>query len=291
MIQDINKAERGEKLSKLVDLELKSKNIFIGKSHYYGSKRVFGGRVLCQALAAASKTVSDRSVHSLHAYFLRPGNPKLPIEYEVEISRDGGSFSSRRIKASQKNKTLLNMSASFHLNESGKEHQSLMPDVDHYEDLINLEELSKRDMFKNLPDNYFKFMIDNFPFEIRPVSPSDIISRNPVEPIRQVWIKHKDKISSLQDIHTCLLSYLSDFFLLGTANLPYAVLSNNLKLQMASLDHSIWFHRPCRVDKWLLYSMESPNLSSSRGFSTGQFFDNEGALIASVAQEGLIRFI
>tara|TARA_B100001250_G_C19817114_1_gene799155 strand:- start:3 stop:869 length:867 start_codon:yes stop_codon:yes gene_type:complete len=278
-------------LNKLLNLEVKSNNIYIGENHYYGSKRVFGGRVLCQALAAASKTVTNRLVHSLHAYFLRPGNAKLPIEYEVEISRDGRSFSSRRVIAKQKNKTLLNMSVSFHIKEDGKEHQSLMPDVENYSNLDNLEELSQKDIFSNIPDNYFSLMTNNFPFEIKPVNPTDIVSKVPVKPIRNVWVKYKGKLSNIENIHYPLLSYLSDFFLLGTANLPYSVLSNNLKLQMASLDHSIWFHRPCRVDEWLLYSMESPNACGSRGFSIGKFFNSKGILIASVAQEGLIRFI
>ena len=260
----------------LLDLEKVEENIFRGLSPREQSQRVFGGQVLAQALVAATRTAPpERSCHSLHAYFLRPGDPAIPILYEVDRSRDGGSFSVRRVVAVQHGAQIFVLAASFQKSEAGFEHQAEMPAVPSPEALADAEPAPHR-------------LWQAGPFQFRAVNPRSLGDRPARAPLDHVWFRVLPPLEAGPDLHRALLAFASDMSLLDTSLLPHGkgILSN---LQVASLDHAMWFHRPFRADDWLLYSQDSPSASGARGFSRGLIFTRDGTLVASVSQEGLIR--
>lgn len=277
-------------LLKQLTLEHLGDDLYRGESQDIGGRHVFGGQVLGQALFAASQTVEGREAHSLHAYFLRPGDMKVPIDYEVERIRDGRSYATRRIVAIQRDRPIFNMSASFQKREGGIEHQFEMPKVAGPEELPNMTELA-RQALAEYPEKLNRYLQWQKPIEFRPVQPSHPLHPEPCSPFRDIWLRANGVLPDSQVMHKVLLAYASDFSLLGTALLPHALTFSQGSIRAASLDHAMWFHRDFRVDEWLLYSMDSPNLSHGRGFSRGNLFTRDGQLVASVAQEGMIRKI
>lgn len=271
----------------LLDLEKIEENIFRGQSPEDRMQRVFGGQVLGQALVAASRTVEGRICHSFHAYFLRGGDPKVPILYEVDRARDGASFTSRRVVAIQHGKQIFNMSASFQVPEKGLEHQFAMPTVPGPESLIDEHEARKKWM-ANAPEDAKAWMSRPRPIEMRPVILDDWMDRKPREPFDNVWIRATGPVPDDIIVQQSVLAYASDMSLLDTALLPHGR-SWNSPMQMASLDHAMWFHHPFKMDDWLLYAQDSPNSSGARGFNRGSLFTRGGKLVASVVQEGLMR--
>jgi acyl-CoA thioesterase II len=273
----------------LLTLERIEDNIFRGESRDIGSARVFGGQVLGQALTAASYTVEGREVHSLHAYFLRPGDVDAPIVYEVDRARDGRSFSNRRVVAIQHGRPIFNMAASFQVPEQGIEHAAERPDVPGPESLTDLREMPA-DLLDRLPEKMRRFLTAERPFEVRPVEPIHVLSPARTAPVRHIWIHSIEPLPDCgMHVHRNLLAYISDYQLVATATLPHGIRFEHGNVQMASLDHAMWFHRPFRADEWLLHSMESPNASGARGLALGRFYTVDGRLVASTAQEGLIR--
>ncbi len=270
----------------LLELERIEDNIFRGESRDIGSSRVFGGQVLGQALTAASYTVEGREVHSLHAYFLRPGDVDAHIVYDVDRARDGGSFSSRRVVAIQHGRPIFNMAASFQRPEPGIEHQDPMPDVAGPEGLSDIRELAAG-IADKVPEKIRRFLTHERPFEIRSVEP--MFSPDRMAPARHFWVRAIDALPDDPHLHRNLLAYLSDYQLVATSTLPHGIRFEHGNVQLASLDHAMWFHRPFRLDDWLLYAMRSPNACGARGLALGRFFTSEGALVASTAQEGLVR--
>ncbi len=273
-------------LLKILDLERIEDNLFRGESRDIGAPQVFGGQVLGQALVAATRTVEGRLVHSLHAYFLRRGDLSVPIVFEVERSRDGGSFTSRRVAAIQHGQSILTMSASFQDPEPGFDHQAAMPDAPPPESLRDLAEI-EAEVIERRPQKLSGYFSNQRPFEFRAVSPDDYLVREKRAPRKLVWFRVIGELPDDQVLHRSLLAYVSDYHLLAAATLPHGI--NILELQAASIDHAIWFHRDLRVDDWLLYAIESPSASGARGFSRGSIYSRDGRLVASVAQEGLIR--
>lgn len=272
----------------LLDLERIEENIFRGESRDIGSPRVFGGQVLGQALSAASYTVEGRDVHSLHAYFLRAGDVNAHIVYEVDRARDGRSFSNRRVVAIQHGRPIFNMAASFQVPEDGIEHQAVMPEVPGPEDLGDIREISP-EVLANIPEKMRRYLTDERPFEVRPVEAIELLKPRPAPPVRHIWVKAIDALPDSPDLHRNLLAYLSDYQLVATATLPHGIRFEHGNVQLASLDHAMWFHRAFRLDEWLLYSMQSPNAAGARGLALGQFFTRDGTLVASTAQEGVVR--
>jgi acyl-CoA thioesterase II len=244
--------------------------------------------VLGQALVAATATAEDRVVHSLHAYFLRRGDFNAPIVYEVDRALDGKHFSSRRVIAVQHGRQIFNMSASFQLPETGLEHQSSMPDVPPPESLRDLES-HYRDVLDKLPAGVRRMLELKRPFEFRPVEAPDPLRRDKSAPLKYIWFRTVDKLADDEALHRCLLAYVSDFHLLDTALKPHGISMISPKLVIASIDHAMWFHRSIRVDDWLLYALDSPSASGARGFTRGSVFARDGSLVASAAQEGLMR--
>ena len=275
-------------LLKLLELERIENRIFRGESRDLGGARVFGGQVLGQALTAASYTVQERRVHSLHAYFLVAGDVNAPIVYEVDVARDGKSFSNRRVVAIQHGQPIFNMTASFQVPEEGLEHSSPMPQVPGPEGLADVRELVP-DVLKKVPEKMRRFLTHERPFEFRPVEPIHVIAPPRAAPVRHIWLKTVDKLPDNADLHRNVLAYVSDYQLVSTATMPHGVHFAEGNVQLASLDHAMWFHRPFRVDDWLLYAMESPNASGGRGLALGRIFTRDGALVASTAQEGVVR--
>jgi acyl-CoA thioesterase-2 len=273
-------------LLQLLDLERIEDNLFRGESRDVGAPQVFGGQVLGQALVAASRTVEGRQVHSLHAYFLRRGDLSVPIVFEVDRSRDGGSFTSRRVVAIQHGQPILTMSASFQVAEPGLEHQAPMPEAPPPESLRDLAEI-EAEVIERMPQKVTGYFRNQRPFEFRAVNPMEYLTRDRRPAAKQVWFRVIGSLPDDQALHRCLLTYVSDYHLLATATMPHGV--NFLELQVASIDHAIWFHRDLRVDDWHLYAMESPSASGARGFSRGSIYARDGRLVASVAQEGLVR--
>jgi acyl-CoA thioesterase-2 len=279
-------------LLNLLQLERIEDNIFRGESRDIGGDQVFGGQVLGQALSAAHHTVDigERIAHSLHAYFLRRGDVRAPIIYDVDRARDGGSFSVRRVVAIQHGRPIFNLAASFHKPEQGLEHQAAMPDVEAPAGLKDVTQVPKK-VLARLPEKLRRYLLEERPFEFRPVRPVDFTHPEIQPPVKHLWIKALDKLPDDTSLHQNLLAYVSDYELLGTCILPHDLTFGQGNVQMASLDHALWFHRPFRVDDWLLYSCDSPNASGARGLARGQFFTRDGTLIASAAQEGLIRVV
>jgi len=274
----------------LLKLERIEDNIFRGASRDIGSPQVFGGQVLGQALSAAQHTVEGRVAHSLHAYFLRRGDMNAPIIYDVDRARDGGSFSNRRVVAIQHGRPILNLAASFQEPEEGLSHQADMPDVPAPDGLKDLTHLAA-DVLDKIPIKLRRFMTDDRPFEFRPVETLNFDEPTKLPPFKNVWIRTVDALSDETVLHQNLLAYVSDFELLATSTLPHALPFTRGIVILASLDHALWFHRAFRMDEWLLYSMESTNASGGRGYASGKFFTQDGTLVASTTQEGLIRVI
>jgi len=270
----------------LLELEPLEVNLFRGESRDIGSPQVFGGQVLGQALMAASRTVEGRIVHSLHAYFLRRGDFNAPIVYQVDRSRDGHSFSNRRVIAVQHGEQIFNMTASFQVSEPGIEHQIAMPFVPPPESLADGSGMPPQ-LLARLPERVRRLLEKPRPFEFRTVQPIDSVSR--AAPARQIWFRAVSAVPPDETLQRCLLAYVSDFYLLETATLPHGISSLSGQAMVASIDHAMWFHRPLRVDEWLLYAVESPSASGSRGFARASVFARDGRLVASTAQEGLVR--
>ncbi len=279
-----------EDLIGLLRLERIEDNIFRGDSRDIGSPQVFGGQVIGQALSAAQHTVEGRIAHSLHAYFLRRGDIKSPIVYEVDRARDGGSFSNRRVVAIQHGRPILNLAASFQSPEEGLEHQADMPDVPGPEGLKDITEITK-DMLQHIPAKMRQFLTDKRPFEFRHVEAVELNPTKKLPSKTHIWIRAVDALPDDPVLHQNLLTYVSDFDLLRTAMRAHGLSFTRSSVIMASLDHALWFHRAVKMDEWILYAMDSPNSSAARSFTRGQFFTQDGRLIASVAQEGLMRVI
>ena len=269
-------------------LERLEENLFRGQSRDTGTKSVYGGQVLGQALMAAGLTVEARLAHSLHAYFLLPGDPQAPIVYDVERIRDGHSFTTRRVVAIQHGRAIFNMAASFQIREEGVEHQMAMPAVPPPEDLPDKETLARK-AAENAPEQARTFLTRKRPLEFRPVAPTDPLHPEPKPPHRAIWLRTAGILPDDPALHRAVLAYASDFSLLGTALLPHGLTFFTPELQAASLDHAMWFHRDFRIDDWLLYVMDSPSATNARGLGRGNLFSRDGHLVASVAQEGLLR--
>jgi acyl-CoA thioesterase II len=273
----------------LLDLEPLEVNIYRGRNRDIGTGRVFGGQVLAQALVAARRTVDEpREAHSLHGYFILPGDLAAPIVYFVDRLRDGSSFSTRRVTAIQHGRAIFNLSASFHIAEPGHEHQTTMPDVPPPEALANELDLV-RAIAEQIPDSHRKVLTQDRPIDFRPVTPSDPFRPEKREPKRYMWLRAIERLPDDPLTHQAVLAYASDYGLLGTALLPHGVAPRSPNVQLATLDHAFWAHRPFRADEWLLYAMDSPTAAGARGFTRGAFYTRDGTLVASVAQEGLMR--
>ncbi|WP_141732820.1 acyl-CoA thioesterase [Oligoflexus tunisiensis] len=280
-----------EQLVKLMDLRAIETNVFVGNSQDLGFKSLFGGQVLGQALVAASRTVeADRPIHSLHGYFLRAGKPNEPIYYEVDLIRSGKSFSTRRVVAKQGGLAIFSMSASFQTVEKGFEHQVEKPSVPGPDGILSeLEQIRK--VHDKIPEGLRDKLTADRPIEIRVVDPVDFFAPHKRPPLKYSWFKTNGKLPDDPLIHTAMLAYASDFGLATTAMLPHGATFYDPRVQVASLDHAMWFHRPVRMDEWLLYVKDSPSAAGGRGFNRGQIFNQDGILVASAAQESLIRRI
>ena len=281
-----------ERLLALLDLEPLEVNLFRGRSPDEDRQRVFGGQVLAQALVAARRTVeAPRHAHSLHAYFLRAGDPDVPILYQVDRIRDGRSFTTRTVAAIQHGRAIFNMSASFQILEAGLEHQTAMPDAPPPEGLPGDPELLERFRATAPPElaGELGWMERDRPIEQRYADPINWWKPEPQAPWQRVWLRANGPLPDDPDLHQVILAYASDMSLLDAATMPHAVTYFDDSMQIASLDHSMWFHRPFRADEWLLYSSDSPSASNARGFCRGSVHDRAGRLVASVTQEGLLR--
>jgi acyl-CoA thioesterase-2 len=275
-------------LARLLELEPLEHNIYRGRNRDIGSGRIYGGQVLAQALVAASRTVDDeRPVHSMHGYFILPGDLGAPVVYFVDRLRDGGSFTTRRVTAIQHGRAIFNMAASFHRREEGPEHQTEMPNVPGPDGLPSELELI-RSMADRIPPELRRIVTQDRPLDIRPVDPVDPFDPEPRDPVRHLWVRAVGPVGS-DFLHRAILAYASDYGLLGAALQPHGITWRRADVMVASLDHAVWFHRDVDVTDWLLYAMESPIACGARGFGRGTFYTREGALVASVAQEGLIR--
>ena len=282
-------AYTAENLIGLLDLEPIEYNIYRGRNRDIGTGRIFGGQVLAQALVAARRTIEeDRVAHSLHGYFILPGDLDIPVVYFVDRLRDGRSFTTRRVTAIQHGHAIFNMSASFQVVEEGLEHRAEMPDVPEPESLASELDLI-REMADRIPEDLRPVLTQDRPIDFRPVDPIDPFHPETRPPQRYIRLRAIGRLPDDVLIHQAILASASDYGLLGTALLPHGYSFRQPQIQVASLDHALWFHRPFRVDEWLLYAMDSPNASGARGFVRGSFFTRDGILVASVAQEGLIR--
>jgi acyl-CoA thioesterase-2 len=274
-----------------LDLEPLEVNLFRGRSPQVGWQRVFGGQVIGQALVAACRTVEDvgnRPPHSLHAYFLLPGDAKVPIIYEVDRIRDGKSFTTRRVIAIQHGHAIFTMAVSYHRAEPGLDHQAKMPDVPKPEDLPSEEDLKQR-ILPMMPEAARRYYERERPIELRPVEYERYMGAKFEDGRFHVWIKATGSLPDEPAIHQCVLAYASDMTLLDAALIPHGRTVFEKEIMAASLDHALWFHRPFRADEWLLYAQDSPSLHGARGFARGLIFARDGTLVASVAQEGLLR--
>jgi acyl-CoA thioesterase-2 len=275
-------------LLQILDLEPLEMNLFRGRSPQVGWQRVFGGQVIGQALVAATRTVEGRPPHSLHAYFLLPGDPKVPIIYEVDRIRDGKSFTTRRVVAIQHGQAIFSMSVSFHSDEPGFEHQMPMPSVPRPDALPSDAEIKER-ILPQMPEPVRRYYERERPIELRPVEFDRYLGRKSRDGRFNIWMRATRPLPDDPAIHRCVLAYASDLTLLDTALLPQERSVFDSRIQAASLDHALWFHRPFRADEWLLYAQDSPNLYGARGFARGLIYAADGRLVASVAQEGLLR--
>jgi acyl-CoA thioesterase-2 len=273
----------------LLRLEQLEKNLFRGQSQDLGWGAVFGGQVLGQALSAAAQTVpSDRPVHSMHGYFMRQGDASKPIVYDVDCIRDGKSFTTRRVVAIQKGRAIFNLAASFQKREEGLSHQDPMPETTGPDGLLSDQELAHKFADK-IPKPMLERVLADKPIEVRTVDPINPLKPKVADPQRYVWYRAAGKMPEEASVHQYLLAYASDFNLLGSALMPHGVSWLSPGMQIASLDHAMWFHRPFRMDEWLLYAIDSPSASGARGLARGRFYRQSGELVASTMQEGLIR--
>jgi acyl-CoA thioesterase-2 len=278
-----------ESLLETLDLEQLERNLYRGRSPQVGWQRVFGGQVIGQSLIAATRTVeAGRAAHSLHAYFMREGDPAVPIIYEVDRIRDGKSFSTRRVVAIQHGAAIFSMNASFQVEEIGLEHQIEMPQVPLPEQLPSETELQAAYLHV-APESVKRYWERPRPIEIRPLDLRHFFSREKLPPQQTVWVRATGSLPDDPVVHRAVLAYASDMTLLDTALFAHGRMIFDPDLQAASLDHAMWFHRPFRADEWLLYAEDSPSASGARGFTRGSLFSRDGKLVASVAQEGLIR--
>jgi acyl-CoA thioesterase II len=275
-----------DSLIDILDLEELELNLFRGRSPQEDKQRVFGGQVAGQALVAAGRTVEDREIHSLHSYFLRPGDPRVPIIYQVDRLRDGRSFSTRRVTGIQHGQAIFALAASFQVEEGGIEHQAEMPQATQPEELPDREErlAEMRARGEEVDD----WMLFGAALDTRYVDSMDYSGKTEQDPHWRVWLRANGQLPDDPLLHRCVAAYASDMTLLDTALRPHP-LAMDEGMQVASLDHAMWFHRPFRADEWLLYAHESPSMSNSRGFTTGRFFTRSGKLVISVVQEGLLR--
>jgi len=278
-----------EELLDILDLEVLERNLFRGRSPKTGWQRVFGGQVIGQALVAAQRTVpEERLVHSLHGYFMRPGDPKVPIIYEVDRIRDGGSFTTRRVVAIQHGKAIFSMSASFQIQEPGLDYHMPMPEQPDPETLMSAKELQEK-FADHAPETIKAYWRRERPIEMRATSYEHFISNKKLDPEQYVWMKATDTIPNNQALQAAILAYASDMTLLDTSLYPHGRKIFEPELQVASLDHAMWFHRPIDMNEWLLFAQDTPNSSGARGFNRGSLYTRDGLLVASCVQEGLIR--
>ncbi|ORE93883.1 acyl-CoA thioesterase II [Aurantimonas sp. 22II-16-19i] len=278
-----------EQLLTLLDLEKLEEDLYRGVSPDNGWQRVFGGQVIAQALVAAIRTVpSERACHSLHAYFMRPGDPAIPIVYAVDRIRDGGSFTTRRVVAMQHGLAIFSLSASFQKHEQGFEHQLTMPDVPRPDELPHGKALEET-ILKNAPPAVQRYWKRPRAIEFRPVGLDHYLSNDKLEPFQHIWVRCRGDVGEDPVLNTVILAYLSDMTLLDTALFAHGLSVFDERVQAASLDHAMWFHQPARVSDWMLYTQDSPSSSGGRGLTRGSLYGLDGTLIASVAQEGLIR--
>ncbi len=278
-------------LLELLQLEQIEENLFRGHSTNVGSGRVFGGQVLAQSLrAAAITTPPERILHSLHAYFLLAGDLSMPIIFEVDRIRDGGSFTTRRVRAIQKGHPIFLMSASFHKPEPGFDHHLQMPNVSPPENLVSWDDLVSQ-FQGELPPHIRRFLEIERPIEFRPVELFNPALKGASAPLRHVWMRAKGAMPADIGLHQAVLAYASDYNLLTTAILPHGNEASLGEYMLASLDHAMWFHRPFQMEDWLLYAIESPSASGARGLARGSVFTRDGVLVASVVQEGLMRHL
>lgn len=279
-----------QELLDILDLEQLEHNLYRGRSHKVGWQRVFGGQVIGQALVAAQRTVDDsRAVHSLHCYFMRPGDPQVPIIYQVDRLRDGGSFTTRRVTAIQHGHAIFSLESSFQVIEDGLEHQMPMPlDVPGPEDLPTQVQLLEQTGHP-VPDAVRKFWSRERPLDIRPVNTEHYTSTDKLPPRQNVWLRTVGPVPDNSRLQAAILAYLSDMTLLETTTFAHGKVGFDPQIQMASLDHAMWFHRPHKLDDWLLYTQDSPTTIGARGLARGFLYARDGTLIASTAQEGLVR--
>jgi acyl-CoA thioesterase-2 len=277
-----------DELLALLELEVLEVNLFRGLSPDEDRQRVFGGQVAAQALVAAGRTVvEERPVHSLHAYFLRPGDPNVPIVYEVDRIRDGKSFTTRRVVAIQHGRAIFNLAASFQVVESGPDHQVPAPVVPDPDELPTWQQ--RVEPYVERLGDLAQWLVRERPIDSRPVDDPRWLDPTPREPQQDVWIKANGALPDAPLIHECVVAYASDLTLLDTAMFPHAISYREQQYMIASLDHAMWFHRPFRADEWLLYHQTSPSTSRARGLAEGSIFRRDGTLAVTVIQEGLIR--
>ena len=274
---------------KTLDLEEIELNHYLATSPNEGWQRVYGGQVIGQALVAASRTVSpNRSAHSLHGYFLRAGDTTIPILYKVDRIRDGKSFTTRRVVAVQRGQAIFTMSISFQVDEGGLSHQFDMPKVPAPDSLPTEDEL-RREQAKSWPKEFQESFSGSSAIQVKPVDPVDLLNPEPAQAMQRCWMRCGEALPDDPRIHQCVLAYLSDWSLLDTASRPHGVSFMQENVQVASLDHAMWFHRSFRADEWLLYDQDSPSASGARGFNRGLIYNRTGKLVASTTQEGLLR--
>ena len=277
------------KLVDLLDIERLEVDLFRGRGDGGETvKRIFGGQVIAQALRAAYNTVEDRLCHSLHAYFIRPGDPSIPVIYEVDRSRDGGSFTTRRVIAVQHGKQILNLAASFHKEEESWSHQHAMPEAP-APDMLEPQRERRARIIDKVPEDQRGQFLRARPVEIREVEPMDMFDPKPMDDYNRIWFRVKGPVDAPPAMHHCLMAYASDMQLLGSGNRPHGLSWMKGTHMGASLDHAMWFHGPIRFDDWHLYEMDSPFTGGARSFNRGKIFTADGRLVASVAQEGLMR--
>ncbi|MCJ2375577.1 acyl-CoA thioesterase II [Vibrio sp. ZSDZ34] len=277
-------------LLELLQLEPLEQGLFRGQSEHLGLPQVYGGQVIGQALSAARYTVEeDRTVHSFHSYFLHSGDPEKPIIYDVENLRDGRSFSTRRVKAIQNGRPIFYLTASYHGDAPGFEHQNTMPEVSGPENYVSESELAAR-IADFLPEKIREVFCSEEAIEVRPVTVINPLKPEKAEPTQKLWIRANGEVPDSPLIHQYLLGYASDWRFLTTALHPHGVSIMTPKFQLATIDHSMWFHRPVKIDEWLLYCIDSPSASNSRGLVRGEIYNQKGELVASTMQEGVMRF-
>jgi acyl-CoA thioesterase-2 len=252
------------------------------------TKRIFGGQVIAQSLAAAYRTVPDRLCHSLHAYFIRPGDPSIPVIYSVDRARDGGSFTTRRVVAIQHGRQIFNMSASFHVAEQGWDYQHPMPDVPPPDGLLERAEL-RQQIIDQVPEKHRSDFLRQRPIELREIAPRDFFTPEPEGDVNHLWFRMQAAAGTSPQMQQCLLAYASDMYLLGSGLRPHGLTWFTGQVMTASLDHAMWFHAPIHFENWHLYTMDAPFTGGARGFNRGSIYAQDGTLVASTAQEGLIR--